>query len=91
MKLLDEVRHAIRVRHYSMDTDQSYVRWVEQYVKGGPGVCLAPVADHAAPLMFIATSRARSLSRAEVPNKRLSLRVSSLRPRSWVRCSVTAL
>jgi hypothetical protein len=26
MKLLDEVRHAIRVRHYSTNTERSYVR-----------------------------------------------------------------
>jgi integron integrase len=33
MKLLDEVRHAVRVRHYSYDTEQTYVRWVEQFVQ----------------------------------------------------------
>ena len=33
MKLLDEVRRAIRVRHYSYDTEQTYVRWVEQFVR----------------------------------------------------------
>jgi len=33
VKLLDEVRQAIRVRHYSYDTEQSYVRWVEQFVR----------------------------------------------------------
>jgi len=37
MKLLDEVRHAIRVRHYSMDTERSYVRWVEQFVRFAKG------------------------------------------------------
>jgi site-specific recombinase XerD len=33
MKLLDQVRHAVRVRHYSYDTEQTYVRWVEQFVR----------------------------------------------------------
>ena len=33
MKLIDEVRQAIRVHHYSYDTEQTYVRWVEQFVR----------------------------------------------------------
>jgi integron integrase len=33
MKLLDEVRQAVRVRHFSYDTERSYVRWAEQFVR----------------------------------------------------------
>jgi integron integrase len=33
MKLLDQVRHALRTKHYSYRTEQCYVRWVEQYVR----------------------------------------------------------
>lgn len=31
-KLLDIVREKIRVRHYSIKTEQSYVGWVKQYI-----------------------------------------------------------
>ncbi len=31
-KLLDQVRDAIRVRHYSIRTEKSYVSWVRQYI-----------------------------------------------------------
>ena len=30
MKLLDEVRQALRVKRYSYRTEQCYVRWIEQ-------------------------------------------------------------
>ena len=30
-KLLDEVREALRVRHYSIRTEQSYVHWVRRF------------------------------------------------------------
>jgi integron integrase len=33
MKLLDQVRHLLRVRHYSSRTEQCYLRWVEQYIR----------------------------------------------------------
>ncbi len=32
MKLLDQVRHCLRVRRYSYRTEQCYVHWVERYV-----------------------------------------------------------
>ncbi len=32
MKLLDELRQAIRVRHYSIRTEQTYVGWVRDYI-----------------------------------------------------------
>jgi hypothetical protein len=31
-KLLDQVRDKIRVKHYSIKTEQSYVGWVKQYI-----------------------------------------------------------
>lgn len=31
-KLLDQVRNAIRVRHYSIRTEEAYVGWVRRYV-----------------------------------------------------------
>ena len=31
-KLLDQVRHAIRVRHYSRRTEQAYVDWIRRYI-----------------------------------------------------------
>lgn len=31
-KLLEQVRQAIRARHYSIRTEQAYVRWVKRYV-----------------------------------------------------------
>jgi len=31
-KLLDQVRGALRVRHYSYDTEKSYIRWIKQYI-----------------------------------------------------------
>lgn len=31
-KLLDQVRAAIRVRHYSIRTEKTYVKWIRQYI-----------------------------------------------------------
>jgi len=31
-KLLDQLREALRVRHYSYKTEQSYVQWVKRYI-----------------------------------------------------------
>src|SRR5215831_2570557 len=31
-RLLDQVRHAIRYRHYSYRTEQAYVAWVRRFV-----------------------------------------------------------
>ena len=33
LKLLDQVKQAIRVRHYSYRTEQSYIMWVKQYIR----------------------------------------------------------
>jgi len=32
MKLLDEVREQVRVRHYSIRTEHTYVDWIKQYI-----------------------------------------------------------
>ena len=31
-KLLDQARDVIRVRHYSIRTEQAYLRWMKQYI-----------------------------------------------------------
>ena len=31
-KLLDQVRYAIRVKHYARNTEQSYVCWINKYI-----------------------------------------------------------
>ncbi|NJN31022.1 MAG: hypothetical protein HC824_11765 [Synechococcales cyanobacterium RM1_1_8] len=31
-KLLDQVRDAIRLRHYSYRTEQAYVHWIRRYI-----------------------------------------------------------
>jgi hypothetical protein len=31
-KLLDQVRDAIRVRHYSIRTEEAYVGWIKRYI-----------------------------------------------------------
>ena len=31
-KLLDRVRDAIRLKHYSIRTEQSYVNWIKRYI-----------------------------------------------------------
>lgn len=33
MKLLDRVRHAIRVRHYSTRTEQTYIYWIRYFLR----------------------------------------------------------
>src|SRR6185369_16506831 len=32
-RLMDRVRHAIRVRHYSPRTEDRYVEWAERYIR----------------------------------------------------------
>lgn len=32
-RLLDQVRNAIRVRHYSLSTEEAYVGWIKRYIK----------------------------------------------------------
>ncbi|KAB2832909.1 MAG: hypothetical protein F9K48_09550 [Candidatus Brocadia sp.] len=31
-KLLDQVRDAIRVKHYSMRTEEAYVHWIKRFI-----------------------------------------------------------
>ncbi|MBL7178546.1 MAG: phage integrase N-terminal SAM-like domain-containing protein [Desulfobacteraceae bacterium] len=31
-KLLDQVRDAIRLKHYSIRTEQAYVHWIKRYI-----------------------------------------------------------
>jgi hypothetical protein len=31
-RLLDELRHAIRTRHYSPKTEESYVHWIKRFI-----------------------------------------------------------
>jgi len=31
-KLLDQVRHALRTRHYAMKTEEAYVHWIKRYI-----------------------------------------------------------
>jgi hypothetical protein len=31
-KLLDQVREAIRIKHYSYRTEQTYVPWIRRYI-----------------------------------------------------------
>ena len=33
IKLLDQVRHAIRARHYSPRTERCYVRWIIRFIR----------------------------------------------------------
>jgi integron integrase len=33
MKLLDQVRHVLRLKHYSYRTEQSYVAWIVRYIR----------------------------------------------------------
>ncbi|RFC30889.1 MAG: Phage integrase, N-terminal SAM-like domain [Candidatus Nitrotoga sp. MKT] len=31
-KLLDQVRDTLRVKHYAIQTEQSYVDWIKRYI-----------------------------------------------------------
>ena len=31
-KLLDQVRHIIRLKHYSIRTEQAYIHWIKQFI-----------------------------------------------------------
>ena len=33
MPLLDDVRQALRIRHYAYQTEKTYLHWVERFVK----------------------------------------------------------
>ncbi len=33
LKLLDQVREVLRLRHYSIRTEQSYCDWIRRYVR----------------------------------------------------------
>ena len=57
-KLLDRVRHAIRVRHYSPRTEEAYTHWIRRYIffhgvrhpaeMGGEGVS-RPIQEQSRP------------------------------------------
>ncbi|MCW8910863.1 MAG: phage integrase N-terminal SAM-like domain-containing protein [Gammaproteobacteria bacterium] len=32
-RLLDQVRNVIRLKHYSIRTEKSYISWIKQYIK----------------------------------------------------------
>jgi len=32
MKLLDQVRHVIRKKHYSIRTEQAYTNWIKRFI-----------------------------------------------------------
>ena len=31
-KLLDQVRHLIRLKHYSIQTEEAYVSWIRRFI-----------------------------------------------------------
>jgi hypothetical protein len=31
-RLLDQVREAVRTRHYSIRTEEAYLRWIREYI-----------------------------------------------------------
>jgi hypothetical protein len=33
LKLMDEIRQVMRIKHYSIHTERSYCDWIKQYVK----------------------------------------------------------
>ena len=47
---LDQVRRAIRVRHYSIRTEQSYIHWIKRFIlfhdKRHPSTLGESVASH---------------------------------------------
>jgi integron integrase len=63
-KLLDRVRHAIRARHYSRRTENTYVHWIRRFIffhhKKHPSTMGAP--EIAAFLSWLATARRVSSS-----------------------------
>ena len=32
LKLLDQVRHVLRAKHYSIHTQESYINWIKKYI-----------------------------------------------------------
>ncbi len=63
-KLLEQVRNVIRLRHYSLRTEQSYVNWIKRYIifshKRHPAELGA--AEVTAFLSYLAVSRKVSAS-----------------------------
>jgi hypothetical protein len=35
-KLLDQVRQVLRVRHYSYETEKSYIHWIKRFIAFHP-------------------------------------------------------
>jgi hypothetical protein len=44
-KLLDEVRNVLRLHHYSIHTEHSYVGWIKRYVHFHRMRCREDLAD----------------------------------------------
>jgi len=45
MKLLDQVRQKLRAGHFAYRTEQSYVRWIEKYIRCARRVVVVEVCD----------------------------------------------
>lgn len=37
-RLLDRVRDVIRIKHYSIRTEQAYLQWIRRYITASGGV-----------------------------------------------------
>lgn len=63
-KLLDQVRNAIRVRHYSLRTEQAYIYWIREFILFHDKQHPANLGEDAvsAFLSFLATERSVSAS-----------------------------
>ena len=44
-KLLDQVRNVLRLHHYSIHTERSYIDWIKRYVHFHQMHCRADLAD----------------------------------------------
>ena len=67
-RLLEQVREAVRTRHYSIRTEEAYLRWVRQYIlfcgKRHPSEFgaaeVSAFISHLAVVRMVAASTARS-------------------------------
>ena len=58
-KLLDQARQLMRTRHYSLRTEESYVRWMKEYIvfHGKRHPATLGAAEVSAFLSYLATNR----------------------------------
>lgn len=58
-KLLDQARQLMRIRHYSLRTEESYVRWMKEYIifHGKRHTAAFGAAEVAGFLSYLATDR----------------------------------